>query len=89
VEKNDEAYNLDVKGVFVEIGLIPNSEFASSLARNQQDEIIVDSRNKTNIEGVFAVGDVTDVLEKQIIIACGEGSKASLAVFRYLSTHIF
>ena len=89
VEKRNGIFTLDVEGVFVEIGLTPNSEFASHLTRNQQKEIVVDSYNKTNIEGIFAAGDVTNVPEKQIIIACGEGSKASLAVFRYLSTHIF
>ncbi|MBI3991338.1 MAG: hypothetical protein HY350_04220, partial [Candidatus Omnitrophica bacterium] len=47
----------------------------------------VNSRNETNIPGVFAAGDVTDVPEKQIIIAAGEGSKAALSAFGYLSHH--
>lgn len=87
VKREDKVYNLDVEGVFIEIGLIPNSECARILERNQQGEIIVDCFNKTNLEGIFAAGDVTNVPEKQIIIACGEGSKASLGAFRYLSTH--
>ncbi len=74
-----------VQGVFVEIGLIPNSEFATSLERNKKAEIKIDSYNRTNVSGIFAAGDVTDVPEKQIIIAAGEGSKATLGVFRYLA----
>ena len=52
---------------------------------NKEGEIKVDSRNQTDIAGIFAAGDVTDVPEKQIIIAAGEGSKAALSAFRYLS----
>ena len=78
-----------VKGIFVEIGLIPNSSFAKVLAKNDKGEIIVDCYNRTNLEAVFAAGDVTNVPEKQIIIACGEGSKACLCAFKYLSTHTF
>lgn len=89
IEKNSKLINLAVKGVFIEIGLIPNSEFAGVLARNEQGEIKVDSHNRTSVDGIFAAGDVTDVPEKQIIIACGEGSKACLGVFSYLSIHKF
>lgn len=78
---------LSVQGVFVEIGLIPNSEFAKELEKNELGEIKVNCRNETNIPGIFAAGDVTDVPEKQIIVACGEGSKAALSAFRYL-THL-
>lgn len=86
-EGNEET--LSVRGIFVEIGLIPNSEFAKTLDRNEFDEIKVNFRNETNISGIFAAGDVTDVPEKQIVIACGEGSKASLSVFKYLATRKF
>ena len=74
-----------MQGVFVEIGLIPNSEFVQDVEKNSKNEIIIDARNQTNIAGIFAAGDVTDVPEKQIIIAAGEGSKAVLSVFHYLS----
>jgi NADH-dependent peroxiredoxin subunit F len=80
---------LPVQGVFVEIGLTPNSEFAKDVAKNDWGEIKVDSTNATNIPGVFAAGDVTDVPEKQIIIAAGEGAKATLSVFRYIAHHRF
>ncbi|MDD4910540.1 MAG: FAD-dependent oxidoreductase [Candidatus Omnitrophica bacterium] len=76
---------IDVQGVFVEIGLIPNSEFAKDIDKNEKGEIKVDCYNRTNVPAVFAAGDVTDVPEKQIIIAAGEGSKAALSVFRYLA----
>ncbi|MDP3791131.1 MAG: FAD-dependent oxidoreductase [Candidatus Omnitrophota bacterium] len=85
VESEGKARELPVEGVFVEIGLIPNSHFAPDIAKNSLGEIRVDSFNHTNVPGIFAAGDVTDVPEKQIIIAAGEGSKASLGVFRYLN----
>ncbi|HZK12172.1 MAG TPA: FAD-dependent oxidoreductase [Atribacterota bacterium] len=86
IEEDKEEKTLDVQGIFVEIGLIPNSEFTSDLEKNERKEIVVNQRNETNIPGVFAAGDVTNVPEKQIIIAAGEGAKAVLSAFRYLST---
>jgi NADH-dependent peroxiredoxin subunit F len=87
VKREEQEETIAVQGIFVEIGLIPNSEFAAELAKNEFGEIKVSSRNQTNIPGIFAAGDVTDVPEKQIIIAAGEGSKACLSAFRYLSEH--
>lgn len=84
VKTKDKEQTLLVQGVFVEIGLIPNSGFTEGIKKNKQGEIEVDNYNRTNIPGIFAAGDVTDVPEKQIIIAAGEGSKASLSAFRYL-----
>jgi len=86
IEEDKEEKILDVQGIFVEIGLIPNSDFAIDLEKNERKEIVVNQRNETNIPGVFAAGDVTNVPEKQIIIAAGEGAKAVLSAFRYLST---
>jgi alkyl hydroperoxide reductase subunit F len=85
INKEEKAQILPVEGIFVEIGLLPNSEFAKDIEKNQLGEIKVDSFNRTNIPGVFAAGDVTDVPEKQIIIAAGEGAKAALSVFSYLA----
>ncbi len=76
---------IPVEGIFVEIGLIPNSKFAGVVDKNKLGEIKINSSNETNIEGIFAAGDVTDVPEKQIVIAAGEGSKAALGVFKYIS----
>lgn len=85
IRKEGRVQDIPVEGIFVEIGLLPNSNFAEDVARNQHGEIMVDCHNRTDIAGIFAAGDVTDVPEKQIIIAAGEGSKALLSAFRYLS----
>jgi alkyl hydroperoxide reductase subunit F len=85
IERSGKTQELKVEGVFVEIGLIPNSSISADVAKNDSGEIKVDSYNRTNVPGIFAAGDVTDVPEKQIIIAAGEGSKAALTAFRYLS----
>ncbi|MFC1508090.1 FAD-dependent oxidoreductase [Candidatus Omnitrophota bacterium] len=85
VKTEGEEKEYPVQGVFVEIGLIPNSQFAKDVEKNKIGEIKVDNYNSTNILGIFAAGDVTDVPEKQIIIAAGEGAKATLGAFKYLS----
>ncbi len=85
IKTQGRSQTLTVGGVFVEIGLVPNSEFARGIQKNQYQEIKVNSRNETSLAGIFAAGDVTDVPEKQIVIAAGEGSKAALGAFRYLS----
>ena len=76
---------LAVDGVFVAIGLIPNTSFTSGLEKNENGEIIVDNCNRTTIPGVFAAGDVTDIPHKQIVVAAGEGAKAALSAYLYLS----
>mgnify|MGYP001570923760 FL=1 len=76
---------IDVKGVFIEIGLMPNSWFAKDIDKNKKGEIKVNCANETNIPGIFAAGDVTNVPEKQIVIAAGDGAKAALCAFRYLA----
>lgn len=76
---------LPVKGVFVEIGSIPNSQIVDLAQKNQSGEIMVNPKCETSFPGLFAAGDVTDVPEKQIIVAAGEGCKAALTAFRYLS----
>ncbi|MBU0548744.1 MAG: FAD-dependent oxidoreductase [Candidatus Omnitrophica bacterium] len=86
VKEKDKELDLKVEGLFVEIGYIPNSGFIEQVKKNNSNEIIIDRANRTSIEGIFACGDVSDVGEKQIIIACGEGAKASLSVFQYLSS---
>ncbi|MDO8489428.1 MAG: FAD-dependent oxidoreductase [Candidatus Omnitrophota bacterium] len=89
IRNKDEEKELAVEGVFVEIGLIPNSAFVKDAQKNSKDEIIIDLFNQTSIPGIFAAGDVTNVLEKQIIIAAGEGSKAALSVSHYLDQKKF
>jgi alkyl hydroperoxide reductase subunit F len=87
IRRQEREETLPVQGVFIEIGLIPNSEFAKKLEKNELGEIKVNCRNETNIPGIFAAGDVTEVPEKQIIVAAGEGAKAALSAFRYLAQH--
>ncbi len=85
IEQNGQSKVLEVGGIFIEIGSIPSVNFAKDLKKNEWNEIIVDKHNRTNIDGIFAAGDVSDIPEKQIIIAAGEGSKALLSVFEYLT----
>jgi alkyl hydroperoxide reductase subunit F len=76
---------LDVQGIFVEIGLDPNTDFVKGLLKlNEDKEIIVDCMCKTDIAGIYAAGDVTMVHEKQIVVAAGEGAKAALSAYEYL-----
>ncbi|WP_181087217.1 alkyl hydroperoxide reductase subunit F, partial [Stutzerimonas stutzeri] len=81
----DELHNVELEGIFVQIGLLPNSDWLKgSVELNRFGEIIVDAKGQTNIPGVFAAGDVTTVPYKQIVIALGEGAKASLSAFDHL-----
>lgn len=72
-------------GIFVEIGTVANTSFVSDILDiNTNSEIKIDSVNKTSVEGIFAAGDCTDVRYKQVIIAMGEGAKATLSAYEYL-----
>jgi len=87
--ETDVTQRLPVDGVFVEIGLFPNTAFALDLVdTNERGEIIVDSHCRTGVRGVFAAGDCTDVHDKQIVISVGEGAKAALGAFEYLVTQV-
>lgn len=80
-----KAYSVELSGIFVQIGLLPNTRWLEgTLERNQMGEIIIDAKCETSVKGVFAAGDCTTVPYKQIIIAAGEGAKASLSAFDYL-----
>jgi alkyl hydroperoxide reductase subunit F len=76
---------LELEGVFVQIGLVPNTEWLKgTLDLKPWGEIVIDAKNHTSLEGVFAAGDCTTVPFKQIVIAAGEGSKAALSAFDHL-----
>jgi alkyl hydroperoxide reductase subunit F len=77
--------DLPVGGLFVEIGSIPASDFARGVTKNERGEIVVNCSCETNIPGIFAAGDVTNVPAKQIIVACGEGAKAAMMAFDYVN----
>ena len=82
---DEKARDIAVEGIFIEIGLLPNSElFGGRMELNPGGEIVVDAKCRTSVKGIFACGDVTDVPYKQVVIAVGEGAKAALAAHEYL-----
>ena len=86
--ETQEVTTLPLAGVFVQIGLVPNSQFMQGVVdMTKHGEIIVDNKCITSEKGIFAAGDVTTVPYKQIVISMGEGAKASLSAFEYLLTH--
>ncbi len=83
--RTGEAKRIALEGVFVQIGLVPNTEWLKGTVElSRHGEIVVDARGATSVPGVFAAGDVTTVPYKQIVIAVGEGAKASLGAFDHL-----
>lgn len=85
---SNEQKSVVLDGVFVQIGLLPNSDWLKGTVElSKHGEIVTDQRGETNVSGVFAAGDVTTVPYKQIVIAMGEGARASLSAFDYLIRH--
>jgi alkyl hydroperoxide reductase subunit F len=83
--QSDELRTVELEGIFVQIGLLPNTDWLKgTIELSPRGEIIVDARGETSVPGVFAAGDVTTVPYKQIVIAVGEGAKASLSAFDHL-----
>ena len=84
--ESQEEKTISLQGVFVQIGLVPNTEWLldSDVALNDRREIIVDSHGATNVPGIFAAGDCTNSAYKQIIISMGSGATAALGAFDYL-----
>ncbi len=83
--KDGQSKRLEVSGVFIEIGLVPNSEPVRRLVKlNKRGEVPVNCSCETELPGLYAAGDVSDVPEKQIVVAAGEGAKAALSAHRYL-----
>lgn len=86
--KTGERRIMNTNGIFVEIGYLPNSDaFKDYVKINDRREIIVDAFGRTNLDGVFAAGDITTIPYKQIITSAGDGAKAALTVNDYLNTH--
>lgn len=82
---HDTLHEIELEGIFVQIGLVPNTEWLKdTVALSNRGEIEIDHRGETSRPGIFAAGDCTTVPYKQIVIAMGEGSKASLSAFDYL-----
>ena len=81
----EAVHHIDLEGVFVQIGLVPNTEWLKgTLELSRHGEIVIDAKGATSLPGVFAAGDVTTVPYKQIVIAAGDGAKAALGAFDYL-----
>ncbi len=82
---SDDEMKVELEGVFVQIGLVPNTDWLKGTVElSKHGEIIVDARGQTSVPGVFAAGDATTVPFKQIIIAAGDGAKAALGAFDHL-----
>ncbi len=87
-KKNNNEFRLEADGIFIEIGNIPNSDLVKGLVElNDRNEIIVNRKQETSLEGCYSAGDVTDTPYKQIIIATAEGAKAALAANEYINAH--
>ncbi|MFZ4405229.1 MAG: alkyl hydroperoxide reductase subunit F [Pseudobdellovibrionaceae bacterium] len=83
--KDEQIKNLQLDGVFIQIGLVPNSQFLKGFVElSKYGEVVIDQKGRTSTKGIYAAGDVTTVPYKQIIIAMGEGAKAALTVFEDL-----
>ena len=84
----DSSHHIELEGVFVQIGLVPNTEWLKGTVElSKFGEIVIDAKGHTNIPGVFAAGDCTTVPYKQIVIAAGDGAKAALSAFDHLIRH--
>ncbi|HDX8218732.1 TPA: FAD-dependent oxidoreductase, partial [Staphylococcus aureus M49253] len=80
-----EEHLLNLDGIFVQIGLLPNTSWLKDAVElNERGEIVIDRNNNTNVPGIFAAGDVTDQKNKQIIISMGAGANAALNAFDYI-----
>jgi NADH-dependent peroxiredoxin subunit F len=83
--ETEEVHHIELEGIFVQIGLVPNTDWlGESMERTRMGEIVVDKHGATSIPGVFAAGDCTDSAYKQIIISMGSGATAALGAFDYL-----
>src|SRR5699024_1681075 len=82
---SEEERKIDLDGVFVQIGLVPNTDWVDdSIEKSKTGEIIVDKNGATNVPGIYAAGDCTDSTYKQIITSMGTGATAALAAFDYI-----
>lgn len=88
LDKSGNMQELQAAGIFVHIGMVPNSQIApAEVKKNKFGEIIVNKNCETNMPGLYAAGDVTDVPFKQIVIAAGQGSIAALSAVQYINKH--
>lgn len=82
----DQSEDIRLSGVFIEIGSIPATDYLKQILKlNQNGEVVIDKYNMSSVSGIFAAGDITDILEKQIITAAGEGAKAAISASKYIA----
>ena len=82
---NDSSHRLELEGIFVQIGLLPNTEWLKgSIELSPRGEVVIDEHGRTSMPGVFAAGDCTTVPFKQIVISLGAGATAALSAFDHL-----
>ena len=85
---NDEIRTVELEGIFVQIGLLPNTDWLKgTVDLTKFGEVIIDAKGQTNVPGVFGAGDCTNVPYKQIVIAAGAGATAALSAFDHLIRH--
>ena len=84
-QETNESHSLDVQGVMVHIGNIPNSKFVDCVSKTPHGEININLQTATDCPGIFAAGDVTDIPFKQIIISAGQGATAALSSIEYIN----
>ncbi|MFE6705930.1 alkyl hydroperoxide reductase subunit F [Bacillus thuringiensis] len=82
--ETEEVHHVELQGVFVQIGLVPNTDWLGKTVERARGEIVTDKHGATNVPGVFAAGDCTNNPYKQIIISMGSGANAALGAFDYL-----
>ena len=84
-----EEKHVTLEGVFIQIGLLPNTEFLQgAINTNERGEIVIDKHGATSMSGVFAAGDCTDTVYKQIVISMGSGATAALGAFDYMIRNV-
>ena len=86
VKQGSKIKTLPVEGIFVEVGYEPNLPFLNGAVKiNNKKEIVINKECRTSMQGIYAAGDVTDINEKQVIVAAGEGAKALMSAITYLA----
>ncbi len=84
IKHHNKLKTLEIDGMFIEIGMTPKTDMIDFVNKNEKNEIIINQNNETNVPGIFAAGDCTNIPAKQLAIAVGEGAKAALNSFNYL-----
>ncbi len=85
--KSNETEQLELKGIFINVGWLPNADFIDWVKKNERGEIMIDEKCETDQQGIYAAGDVTNLIYKQFVIAAGQGAMAALRAIDFLNKH--